>query len=467
MTDSTGAAFTGGELGGVGTAWIATFTSQVGSAAVAPPWRVQWPGYPGGMIKQALDQAAADKASAAGLPLVAYESGQTLVDYYHQHGALEILYQTANHDSRMGTAYLTYFNGWKALGGGMINNFADISQDSTYGYWGALNNVWQTSSPKYNALLSYINETSTIPPPASAPTTTLTASPTSVTSGQSSTLSWSSTNATACTGVNFSPSGTSGSISVAPSVATTYSLSCTGTGGSTSASATVTVAASSGSGGGGVTTLSSGLIGYWPFNEGSGATTADASGNGYTGTLSNPSPQWVAGRYGDALNFASGGDVTLSTAGTVSGSFTVSAWVNMQSMTTPSMVLITTRQPSDHGFDIQVNATGLHGDIGDGTSWLTTSADANTASLVGGWHFITYVVTPSGYSIYLDGASVGSGSFSGTPLVIDANHTPLVGYAFLGSIDDLRIYDRALSASEIAALAAGQLSQAQSPDIWN
>ena len=76
------------------------------------------------------------------------------------------------------------------------------------------------------------------------PTATLAANPTSITSGQSSTLTWSSTNATCCTGTGFTASGTSGSTNVSPTVTTTYSITCTGAGGtSPAASATVTVTA--------------------------------------------------------------------------------------------------------------------------------------------------------------------------------------------------------------------------------
>ena len=61
------------------------------------------------------------------------------------------------------------------------------------------------------------------------PACSLFLNPTTVTQGQSSTLSWSSTNATSCTGVNFTTGGaTSGNTSVAPSVPTTYTASCTG-----------------------------------------------------------------------------------------------------------------------------------------------------------------------------------------------------------------------------------------------
>jgi hypothetical protein len=79
---------------------------------------------------------------------------------------------------------------------------------------------------------------------ATAPTVALAVSPASVTAGQASTLTWSSTDASSCT-ANGGWSGsepTSGSVSTgALNITTTYSLSCTGTGGTATASATVTV----------------------------------------------------------------------------------------------------------------------------------------------------------------------------------------------------------------------------------
>jgi hypothetical protein len=83
--------------------------------------------------------------------------------------------------------------------------------------------------------------TVTTPPPP-APTASLSANPTSIRAGKSSTLSWSSTNATSCTGGNFAASGTSGSAAVTPGVTTTYSITCSGNGGSATAKTTVTVA---------------------------------------------------------------------------------------------------------------------------------------------------------------------------------------------------------------------------------
>jgi hypothetical protein len=80
------------------------------------------------------------------------------------------------------------------------------------------------------------------PNPPPAPTVSLTANPTSITAGQTVTLTWSSTNATSCTAAGGwsgakAISGTE--VTAALSGATTFTLSCTGTGGSTSASASV------------------------------------------------------------------------------------------------------------------------------------------------------------------------------------------------------------------------------------
>src|SRR5882672_4094429 len=84
------------------------------------------------------------------------------------------------------------------------------------------------------------------PPPPLAPTVSLAVNPTSVASGGSSTLTWSSTNADTCTasGAWSGAKATSGSQSTgAVASAGTFSLSCTGTGGGAFQSATVTVAA--------------------------------------------------------------------------------------------------------------------------------------------------------------------------------------------------------------------------------
>lgn len=81
-------------------------------------------------------------------------------------------------------------------------------------------------------------------PVVPAPTVILVATPSTITSGGSSTLTWTSTGATVCTSTNFSTSNLTNNTSgvlVGPATTTTYTITCTGPGGSTSATATVTV----------------------------------------------------------------------------------------------------------------------------------------------------------------------------------------------------------------------------------
>ncbi|MBI4937979.1 MAG: hypothetical protein HY846_07145 [Nitrosomonadales bacterium] len=99
--------------------------------------------------------------------------------------------------------------------------------------------------------------TVTVNPPASPPAVTVTASPSTISSGESSTISWTSTNATSCSSAGGGGTGTTGAFTTpaltAPS--TTYTVTCTGLGGSISGNATVTV-----SGGACATTGDTGAI---------------------------------------------------------------------------------------------------------------------------------------------------------------------------------------------------------------
>jgi hypothetical protein len=113
-------------------------------------------GYAGGMIKQALDWVTSYRTvtNSYGLPLIAYEGGQHLVN--SNDTALATLYISANRDSRMGTAYATYLQGWRNAGGQLFCHFVDASTYTKWGSWGALERLRQNNSPKYGALTSFI-----------------------------------------------------------------------------------------------------------------------------------------------------------------------------------------------------------------------------------------------------------------------------------------------------------------------
>jgi hypothetical protein len=111
-------------------------------------------------------------------------------------------------------------------------------------------------------------------------------------------------------------------------------------------------------------------------------------------------------------------------------------------------------------FDMKLNGTELHGDIGSGSSWYTTSADVPFAYSPGNWYMITYVADTTGYTIYADGNLLDHENLSmASPLLANASNTarigsdgPGVGEYFNGAIDDVRIYGRALSQADVQAL---------------
>jgi|GEM_PF-1619625 len=128
----------------------------------------------------------------------------------------------------------TASNGWS--GAKALSGSQSVSPTATTTY--ALTCVGAGGTTTQQTTISVTSST-----PPSMPTVTFSASPTSITSGQSSILTWSSTNASSCT-ASLGWSGTkatSGTQSVSPTATTTYSISCTGGGGTASGSATVNV----------------------------------------------------------------------------------------------------------------------------------------------------------------------------------------------------------------------------------
>ncbi|HLJ26121.1 MAG TPA: glycoside hydrolase domain-containing protein [Candidatus Angelobacter sp.] len=290
---------------------------------------------------------------------------------------------------------------------------------------------------------------------SAGPTATLTANPILITSGQSSTLTWSSTSATSCASTNFSTgNATSGSAAVSPTATTTYSISCTGTAGTTAASATVAVI--------------NGLHGAWLLDEGSGTTTADSSGNGNTGTFAeSPLPAWTTGVTGKGLGFGgSGGFVSFPNSASLN---------NLPSQGGGGMSVVAWVYPTSSGgnayqtfLDKQIWSLGFYGTGGAIFSHICSSGavqaytDSNSVPF-NQWSQIvaTWTGSTSGSSIviYLNGSVItrNSQDCSGS-LSDDSSYTLTLGGTyyhrnpFVGTLDDVLVYNRVLSASEVGTL---------------
>jgi len=203
-----------------------------------------------------------------------------------------------------------------------------------------------------------------------------------------------------------------------------------------------------------------GLVAYYPLD----GDATDAAGN-HDGTISG-TPDFVAGYDGQALDFASPATTPQYVAVAYSddfalNSFTVAAWVNVKDLDALRGI-VGTRFNSDNTFDFKVSSTYVHGDIGNGSAWLSTALDIDAPH--GGvisldtWHHIAYAIDAAGTArVYLDGVLGATITFIGTPLLMKSDQELRIGNCsgteyMNGIIDEVRIYNRALSPGEIAGL---------------
>ncbi|HLN95391.1 MAG TPA: LamG domain-containing protein [Flavobacterium sp.] len=178
---------------------------------------------------------------------------------------------------------------------------------------------------------------------------------------------------------------------------------------------------------------------------------------------------------GKALHFDGVDDgisVATPIAGTVEGVFTVEAWVRPGDAT-KTMHILSSRAPAEYGFDLQIlDGNKIHADIGNGVAWLTTQADATVPYQVGAWMHVAMTVTTNGWKLYANGTQASSGIFlTANPVLINASHSLLIGRhhiyptEFVGSIDDVRIYNSELTQSAIQSDMSSATPVGASPVI--
>lgn len=213
--------------------------------------------------------------------------------------------------------------------------------------------------------------------------------------------------------------------------------------------------------GGSGTPPSSGIHAHYPFEEGSGTTVADISGNGYDGTAnggmawdSSPAVGSYAGDFdgsNDYVECPSGAD-----PGPGSGDISVFAWIKG---TADGWIVCASDGATNSQLDWALRITG--GNVFCYFGVGSTQKSVTGGSVSSGWHSVGFVVTSGTAELWYDGVSQGTVSLGGSinnngqPLGIGAFKSVATGSwtgHFTGSIDDVRIYDRALSNAEVAAI---------------
>jgi len=219
--------------------------------------------------------------------------------------------------------------------------------------------------------------------------------------------------------------------------------------------------------------IPSNLVAHWPFDEGNGTTTADISGNDHTATLIN-GPVWTTGKTGNAINFDGSNDLVNAGNFDVTGNqLTLTAWMNADQFThlssRDSRIIAKTTDTAVQAHYWMLSTikrgktdTRLRFRLKTGTSPNsgTTTLIASSGNLAtNSWIHVAAVYDGVTMTLYKDGLAVGSTEKSGNiatnsaVVVAIANNPPGGGSVpFDGTLDDIRVYDRALSAQDIQAL---------------
>jgi len=208
-----------------------------------------------------------------------------------------------------------------------------------------------------------------------------------------------------------------------------------------------------------------GLVGQWSLNEGSGLTTSDSSGNNNTGTLQN-GPTWVAGKSGQALSFDGVNDfvsIPNSTSFGIIGDFTISAWVN-RTMLGDYGGIVAKKDPPGWDYDLYISQADKATFFANGGSVGEISKSSNTTIGLG-WHHIAVTRSGTSLTFYIDGVAqetfvlpVGALANHVYPVEIGRDSPSNPNSNFNGLIDDVRLYNRALSANEISSLMGQSVS---------
>jgi autotransporter-associated beta strand protein len=226
-------------------------------------------------------------------------------------------------------------------------------------------------------------------------------------------------------------------------------------------------------------------VANFTFDSVSGNTVTNAGngGNSMNGTLNGGATIVGGGISGNALNLANGANVTINNAiADLSNntSWTVSEWV--KTATAGSTIL----SKNDGGWGLGNTAFYLGDGTGGGSGgtpsavrwaggFLQTTANS-TPVIDNAWHLVTYVNNAGTYAIYTDGVlqslSAGNAGFTnadvGSTVQIGSSTNPGDGAInFSGLLDNVQVYNLALSAQQVAGLVTPGLSPGPLPTTTN
>ena len=199
------------------------------------------------------------------------------------------------------------------------------------------------------------------------------------------------------------------------------------------------------------------------FNEGSGTTAADASGNAHTGTLINGAA-WTSGNSGNAVSLSGDDDFVALPAGLMTdlGDFTISTWVYLNSLSNWMRIFDFGDSNGRYMYLTPRSNSGVvRYSIGTNYGYNEQPITGTAALPTGQWVHVAVTMANRVGRLYVNGVIVGASWVDFPPFQLDSTSRNWIGRSqypdpyLNGKVDDFRIYRGALGAGTIYTLATG------------
>lgn len=186
-------------------------------------------------------------------------------------------------------------------------------------------------------------------------------------------------------------------------------------------------------------------------------TAIDATGNGHDGTVTGAT--FTPGVFGDAFSFDGMGDIVVVPASTElePPEFSIALWVQSALENHLRVLIDSTHGAGQAGWALQINqANNISFAHGNGSTFPEMVLAAGLDD--GEFHHIAATFDGSTMKLYVDGGTPATLAYTGTPAPsgrdIQIGHSPVLGRPFQGALDEIRIYNHALSPEEVARLVS-------------
>jgi len=190
-------------------------------------------------------------------------------------------------------------------------------------------------------------------------------------------------------------------------------------------------------------------IAHWKFDETSGSTASDSSGNNYSGILTS-GPVWATGKFNNGLQLDGIDDFIPITINVPETNYSYSTWFKTTDSSGSIITVVSPVSPTAGGHDRQfgIYNTGkfCHRVWSDETYCSPLANNDNK------WHYAAVTVGSGGGKLYIDGVQVATGAKTSSDFTSEAglvigNHSYWGAYS--GLVDDLKIYNYVRTPAQI------------------